>query len=215
MKKNRPGYFLPRMWAQYGNNSKGVCFVFDKAKLLEQLKAKLDNRYYFFDGPIEYRDITEETYSLSLEKIIKNRRNEVFGHKSANKQELMIKNIIKNIHDYYFVKDTDWKGENEYRVIIINKKGNKNTEAEIVKIEMDEVIECVIIGENFGIIEENDYYQIDQKQIDMIRSLCIKHNVSLKKICRDIYRSKYLVKDLFTKIEEINNPDAGQGMLFL
>lgn len=213
--KNRPGYFLPRMWAQYGNNSKGVCFVFDKAKLLEQLKANLDDRYHFFDGSIEYRDITEETYSLSLEKIIKNRRNEVFGYKSANKQELMIKNIIKNIHDYYFVKDTDWKGENEYRVIIINKKGNKNTEAEIVKIEMDKVIECVIIGENFGIIEENDYYQIDQKQIDMIRSLCFKHNVSLKKNCRDIYRSKYLVKDLFTKIEEINNPDAGQGMLFL
>ncbi|MBC6719314.1 hypothetical protein [Treponema sp. Marseille-Q4130] len=113
------------------------------------------------------------------------------------------------------MKDTDWKGENEYRVIIINKKGNENTEAEIVKIEMDKVIECVIIGENFGIIEENDYYEIDQKQIDMIKSLCIKHNVSLKKIGRDIYRSKYLVKDVFTKIEEINNPDAGQGMLFL
>ncbi|MGP1458626.1 MAG: DUF2971 domain-containing protein [Treponema sp.] len=175
--KNRPGYFLPRMWAQYGNNSKGVCFVFDKAKLLEQLKANLDDQYHFFDGSIEYRDITEETYSLSLEKIIKNRRNEVFRHINANKQELM----IKNIHDYYFVKDTDWKEENEYRVIIINKKDNKNTEAEIVKIEMDKVIECVIIGENFGIIEDNDYYEIDQKQIDMIRSLCIKHSVSLKK----------------------------------
>ena len=200
--KNRPGYFLPRMWAQYGDNSKGVCFVFDKEKLLRKLKTKLEEKYYFFDDSIEYRDITEEIYSSLLEKIIKKRRKAIFGHKNADRQELMIKNITENIHDYYFVKDTDWNGENEYRIIIINKKGNRKTDSEIVKIEMGEVLECVIIGENFGLVEKNDYYETEQKQIDMIRSLCMRHNVSLKKIDRDIYRSKYAVKDLFTKIED-------------
>ena len=200
--KNRPGYFLPRMWAQYGDNSRGVCFVFDKVRLLQQLKANLESKYYFFDNSIDYRDITDTNYSLKLGEIIKKRRNDVFKHKNANIQELMIKSIIKNIYDYYFVKDIDWEGENEYRIIIINKKGNSNTEAEIVKIEMKEAIECVIIGENFGLIEDNDYYEIDMKQVDIIRSLCMKHNISLKKIDRDIYRSKYVVKDLFNKTEE-------------
>lgn len=200
--KNRPGYFLPRMWAQYGDNSKGVCFVFDKEKLIQKLKSKLEGSYHFFDGEIEYKDITDTDYSLSLEKIIKHRKSVIFGHKNANKQQLMIKNIIENIHDYYFVKDNDWKGENEYRIIIINKKGNRKTDAEIIKIEMSEVLECVIIGENFGLIEEDDHYIIDQKQINVITSLCMKHNVTLKKIDRDIYRSKYIVNDLYNKIEE-------------
>jgi hypothetical protein len=100
------------------------------------------------------------------------------------------------------VKDTDWSGENEFRIIIINKKGNSKTEPEIIKIEMKDTLECVIIGENFGLVEKEDYYEIDTKQLDIIRSLCMKHNVFLKKIDRDIYRSKYKITDIFTKIEE-------------
>lgn len=200
--KNRPGYFLPRMWAQYGDNSKGVCFVFDKEKILKKLKNALETNYYFFSDSIEYKDITETAYSSLLEKIIKQRRRDVFGHKNADKQELMTKNIIDHIHDYYFVKDSDWSGENEFRIIIINKKGNSKTEPELIKIEMKDTLECVIIGENFGLVEKEDYYEIDTKQLDIIRSLCMKHNVSLKKIDRDIYRSKYKITDIFTKIEE-------------
>ena len=91
------------------------------------------------------------------------------------------------------------KGEKEYRVIIINKKGNADTEPLKVKIPIQNVLEYVILGENFGLVEENDYFRIDEKEIDIIRTICSKNNVSLKALKRDIYRSGYEVVDLFKK----------------
>ena len=54
---NRPGYFYPRMWAQYADNSKGVCLVSDKHKLLKELKRVLEKNYFIFDREVVYKNI--------------------------------------------------------------------------------------------------------------------------------------------------------------
>lgn len=35
------GFTLPRMWAQYANNNDGVCFIFDKKKILDLIYSEL------------------------------------------------------------------------------------------------------------------------------------------------------------------------------
>ena len=48
----RPSFYLPRMWAQYGENHKGVCFIFDKAKLIKKITKELNNHYFIKHGKI-------------------------------------------------------------------------------------------------------------------------------------------------------------------
>ncbi len=35
------GFALPRMWAQYANNNEGVCFIFNRKKLIELIERKI------------------------------------------------------------------------------------------------------------------------------------------------------------------------------
>ena len=36
------GFAFPRMWAQYANNNSGVCLIFVKVKLLNQIKKRIE-----------------------------------------------------------------------------------------------------------------------------------------------------------------------------
>ena len=86
---NRPGYFYPRMWAQYADNSKGVCLIFDKQKLLEELRRVLEKNYYVFDDKVKYTDIIDKEYSKHRKDLIVSRNKKYFkGRKfdDANKR---------------------------------------------------------------------------------------------------------------------------------
>ncbi|WP_022931910.1 DUF2971 domain-containing protein [Treponema bryantii] len=197
---NRPGYFLPRMWAQYGENSKGACLVFNKNKLLTKLKSDLEPRYYFFAENVDYKDITDKAYSSHMRKIIISRNKKIFGHGRCKNEQKVRDNLCENIRDYYYTKDIDWQGENEFRIIIINKKGNSNTEIEKVKIDLADTLECVILGENLGFnYTDSDYYEINKNDIYKMKKFCEERNIDIKMLKRDIYRSTYLIEDLFVK----------------
>lgn len=197
---NRPGFFYPRMWAQYADNSKGVCFVFNKEKLLSQLKLKLEQNYHFFADTVEYLDITNVEHSKRLKKLIISRNKKIFVHGKCNYEQKVRKNLCENIHDYYYIKDQDWNGENEFRIILINKKGNPNTGIEKIKIDITKTLECVILGENVGLkYNDSDYYEIDKNEIYKMRKFCEERNIDIRMLKRDLYRSSYMIEDLYVK----------------
>lgn len=95
--ENKNGFDIPALWGHYANKGKGVCLVFDKALLLNNL----DDNYLY--ESIRYDD---DTSTMSL-----------FGEITEN-------GIVDLDERQLFEKSSDWKYEQEFR--IISKAGNTN-----------------------------------------------------------------------------------------
>jgi hypothetical protein len=102
----------PRMWAQYGNNFKGICIAIKLDKLIEQ--NTLNSNDQFFHAII--------TYS-SFEEIWRNKPR--FNYSELNEidnDDIIVKNIInREIKNIAFTKHKDFKDENEYRICHFTK----------------------------------------------------------------------------------------------
>jgi hypothetical protein len=98
---SNPGYNLSRMWAQYADNHKGICIIVDKEEFIKENIKNFD-----FRGKVKYQSeintpILDESYINPS------------GYK-----DLDLKKIISKFHkEIFFTKLSDWKGENEYRII--------------------------------------------------------------------------------------------------
>lgn len=90
------GYMSPMMWGHYGDKCKGVCIELDFDKL------KLSNDMVW--GNVTYKN------KLSLIEI----------PEEMDSEAKMDKFILKNRKKIFFTKSTDWKGENEFRIISKN-----------------------------------------------------------------------------------------------
>jgi hypothetical protein len=50
----RPPFYFPRMWAMYGENHSGVCFVFEKKLLFAQICNQIKMDYHYKHNNITY-----------------------------------------------------------------------------------------------------------------------------------------------------------------
>lgn len=110
------GYSRPRMWAQYGDNHKGVCLVFDKEILSKQIHKAFGVKNAILENHVEYSDdlsIVNEALSLRYDLIVE----------ESNLQEYLFK---KHFHEYekelFFYKALDWRDEVEFRWVLISTK---------------------------------------------------------------------------------------------
>jgi hypothetical protein len=193
---NRPGYFYPRMWSQYGNNSRGICIVLKKNQLINAIRKQLSDKYEIFYGDIEYTNILKKSHAQMISQLIIKRNKKTFRNKIPKKWPLLLDDIKENFHEYFFIKDEDWLGEHEYRIVLINKPRNNFIDPLIVKFDMSKILECVVLGENYTYRNEDEEEVNVDKSIGYIKSLCKEHNIKLLKLNRDIYRSKYQVETL-------------------
>jgi hypothetical protein len=137
-----PGYARPRMWAQYADNHKGVCLLFDKNKIDEKIQQKFKGKC--FPGTVGYDGETFVSLSLFLPpatSLINDIR--ILGTKEA---------VRKYVFDHYAAlflrKNPDWEHETEYRWLI------HSTIQEIEDITIDEAIQAVLVGVDFQKIYE-------------------------------------------------------------
>lgn len=134
------GFSYPRMWAQYANNNKGVCIIFNKKKLLEEIK-----KYY---NLIEHNSIRYVNF-FDLFEFNEKRINEykkTVLEKEDSKDVLNFINFLKNNKSYialnYFRKSKDWYNEREYRILLTTSKETPMFINNIV-----DYIEGFVIGE--------------------------------------------------------------------
>jgi hypothetical protein len=136
----RPPYYLPRMWAQYGGNHKGVCLIFNNDKLIDQVKEQSKSLHHFKHGKIIYENFLKDD-------ILRNQSaSRVYSYLNASTDPAaFIQEYLKNSSSLnYFIKDIDWKDEREYRFLLWNKIGNKNYDNKIVHIDNDSLIGVVL-----------------------------------------------------------------------
>ncbi|MHB1099304.1 MAG: DUF2971 domain-containing protein [Burkholderiales bacterium] len=113
------GYARGRMWAQYAENHKGVCFEFDGLELHKAVAAAVGQNPLFF-GPITYVD---EWDVINLKK-----RGDAFQFSyamvsDAGLEEGVRDHIRRHYQHFLLEKSPDWATESEFRWLVNSASG--------------------------------------------------------------------------------------------
>lgn len=107
------GWSRARMWEQYGDGHRGVCFVFDEEKLRGAFRQQYEDfgLDFMFDGPVVYTasGVFGEIGALTLDL-------------SASPESAASKILSEHLRNHYqglmLTKTYDWQGEHEHRFIV-------------------------------------------------------------------------------------------------
>lgn len=134
------GFCKPRMWAQYGGNHSGVCLVFDKERLSNNIRDQLSETRTILEGPIEYRDRgivrdlwnpDDQQYAINIDHFEKVGSDRYAGdHFYTHHKRL------------FFEKMTDWSAESEWRFMTFSQKDEE------VFVHVDNSLSGVIFGDS-------------------------------------------------------------------
>lgn len=107
------GFCKPRMWAQYAENHSGVCIVFDRIKLTQQIAAQFGRSHNLLFGAVKYVDrsvirrLDDQPYMINLDVL-----------ESVGKKEYPNLHLRTHYQRLFFEKMTDWRDEVEWRWIV-------------------------------------------------------------------------------------------------
>lgn len=133
------GYSRPRMWAQYGENHSGVCFIFDGEQLAKNLESLKDKNHLIYHGSVSYDNL----YSTTTNPV------DFSDVKKLGPLEAIRKHYRDNYEYYFLSKHPDWRDETEYRWLIHSTA--KKTD-EFVNIEG--ALVAVLVGTDFPQVYE-------------------------------------------------------------
>ena len=123
------GYSRSRMWSQYANGHRGVCFIFNRIKLIEILKRQYDD---VFSGEIHYRNNLFNIFNFT----------DIDYETAKNMNPLEW--VKRHIPEYLFYKVDDYKSEQEYRMAVFSDDDSDN-----ILIDFEDSLEGVILGVRF------------------------------------------------------------------
>lgn len=95
--EDKCGFDLHNMWGLYANKFEGVCLVFDKNELLEQISKSGDDIYK-----------GEVSYDRKINSSITSEKTDIAGVPSITQE---------NAKDIFFHKRKEWEHEQEFRLI--------------------------------------------------------------------------------------------------
>ena len=107
------GFEHPRMWAQYAENHRGICMVFELDKLIQAVKASFKDSH-IFHGKVNYSDSPFAVFEAT------SKVRDIAGEDDLLAEEF----ICGHYETLFLMKNYDWKSENEYRFIIVGKDIN-------------------------------------------------------------------------------------------
>ena len=174
----RPPYYLPRMWAQYGEKHKGVCLIFNKKILIKQIQEQVKHLYNINHRKVKYKDFLKNEGLELVYQSIKYSYEDLI----TSDAKIIVNEELKSRSNYiYFTKDIDWKDEREYRFLLWNKPENDNFDNVYIKIDNESLI-GVILG-------------LDNKSSQLVK-------LSKDKAIRNIMKLKY--DDTHISLREIH-----------
>lgn len=167
------GYCRPRMWAQYADNHRGFCFVFDKKELNKQIYNSLNNKGKIIKGNVQYSNVLD-----AFRKKIK--------HLDFSKiKEYGLRIYLEDYHlklfakEIFFKKALDWRDELEYRWVLIS-----NEAEEYIYFPFGNALKEIYVGINFPKVYEELLYKLNDKyQTKMYRIVIhdgVFHKVELR-----------------------------------
>lgn len=106
------GFCKPRMWDRYGGGHTGVCLVFDRQRLIAQMKQQVGDRYTLYYGPVAYADHfvgydpDHQEFTVNVDLLEK-----------VGIKEYAQMHLATFYQSLFFEKMTDWRDESEWRVL--------------------------------------------------------------------------------------------------
>jgi len=129
-----------RMWSQYGEDHRGVCLVFSKKLLLEEIDMKYNrDTSKVLDGNLNYTtDMWEIFHELSID-LPRNIKN-----KGQVKEVLYLEAYYRG-ENFLFVKHQDYEDENEYQIVMVRKFPINRS----YYIDVSRCLTGIILGDRF------------------------------------------------------------------
>lgn len=155
------GYARPRMWEQYAESHAGVCLIFAREALQEELMAVLPAFNDAVCGRVSYSNIpflgSERARILDVDHL-----------KSGGDGDIA-RGLRAHVHEHqaelFFRKLEDWSSEQEFRYLLLD------TDAYEVHVPFGSTLRAVIVGEQFpawqlpGAAQVSDAAGIELRQI--------------------------------------------------
>lgn len=104
------GFCRPRMWAQYAQDHKGVCLIFDHKKLRSSLQATCPPGSFLIGSNVTYRNRSQAPSLKNNPFILSYDLCESMGVENA--VQLHVRHYWKEL---FFEKSVDWSQEREFR----------------------------------------------------------------------------------------------------
>ena len=171
------GFALPRMWAQYGNNNTGVCFIINKQRFLSKINNSLKYRsQVIYHEKVEYKPFYEPQTLSSSE--IKELNNYFLTDDPILDYKFLASNK-KFMRYSYFQKTMDWIQENEFRFLAYS-------ETPIFVDGLSDFLAGIVVGENMDCVNSKIIHVLSKniceeiKQIDFDYSGCSIKNIEYK-----------------------------------
>jgi hypothetical protein len=137
-----PGYARPRMWAQYADNHKGICLLFDKNTIDTKMQQTFADRC--FSGQVAY----DGEIFVSLSLFPPPATALITDLKNLRAVDAARKYVFDHHVALFLRKNPDWAHETEYRWLI------HSTVQEVEGISIDGAIQAVLLGVDFPKIYE-------------------------------------------------------------
>lgn len=135
--KMRYGFEKSRMWSQYADHHYGLCLVISKTKIKEIIDKYDRNDFLVFHNKMKYQYEFQHSHDYNSTTFIQNTE--------LNSKNSVLKHIEYNHENIYFTKDIDYKDESEYRIVVVDINGQKQS----IGINLNEIIRGVILGDKF------------------------------------------------------------------
>jgi hypothetical protein len=129
-------YGRPRMWSQYGENSKGFCVVLKINELNQRMVTLVEKPNHLLSGRVSYFNwihLVQGGIEIEYGSFVK----------LLDKNLFEIIDVNEMLRSIYFKKSVDWKHENEYRWLLFSES------KETTYVSIENAVEAVVLGCKF------------------------------------------------------------------
>jgi len=127
------GYARDRMWAQYGDNHRGICLVFDREALKASFEERLSSRGIVLADKVSYSE------QVGFEPA----RHDEAEYERMGRTAWLRLACERIAKESSFVKRRDWESEQEYRLLFIPCSPSDRQAQETIRIRGPLVAICV------------------------------------------------------------------------
>lgn len=152
------GALHPHMWANYADDHKGVCLIFDSDKIDVAIKQAVGEANCF-EGEVEYvaGDLLREKTSAAHHIYVE--------HWLADTEGFFDDHVRQYWKQLFFVKHTDWRDEKEYRWVARSREGKD------IFVDISGAVIGCVVGEG---VKDEDFYTLV--------AMCEALHISLRKV---------------------------------
>lgn len=124
------GFCRSRMWSQYAEGHKGICLVFNKKLLIQQLQGSFD----IFTNNVDYNN--------HISRIL----NPLSTIDEQNRHTAAKDIVLENKEAYFFTKLNDYRDEQEFRICVYSEE---KADQEHITEFFGDSLQAIILGCKF------------------------------------------------------------------